>query len=125
MPLDALLLDALTENLSAEELAILQQQLAQLISRLHDEWDGQVYLPTPSPTDPATWRPLIAEALQTQRMLAITYTSAARNQTTQRTIEPYWLEERHGHLYLQAYCFAAQASRLFRLDRISEMALVT
>jgi len=60
--------------------------------------------------------------------LELAYYTAGRDETTRRIVEPYRIERRctsYGEeLYLVGFCRRAQAERVFRLDRIRELALV-
>jgi predicted DNA-binding transcriptional regulator YafY len=72
----------------------------------------------------ATALPLLRQAIAHRRLARIAYTSAQASLPTERVIRPLRLES-HGDIwYLHAYCTLAQAERLFRLDRISELALL-
>jgi proteasome accessory factor C len=63
-------------------------------------------------------RAAVDAALAGQRVLAITYASATRDQVTERVIEPLRLHSVDGIAYLEAYCRSAGAVRTFRLDRM-------
>ena len=67
--------------------------------------------------DPAV-RDAVDEALAGQRTLVIRYGSAARDEVTDRTVEPRRLFTVDGVSYLEAYCRSAEAVRTFRLDRV-------
>jgi proteasome accessory factor C len=60
----------------------------------------------------------IRAAVAARRALAITYYTAARDETTERTIDPMRVLVVAGHAYLEAWCRRAEAVRLFRVDRI-------
>lgn len=57
-------------------------------------------------------------AVQHGRALRITYYTAARDETTERTIDPLRILMVSGRAYLEAWCRRAEAVRLFRVDRI-------
>jgi proteasome accessory factor C len=57
-------------------------------------------------------------AVQRGRALRITYYTAARDETTERTIDPIRVLTVGGRAYLEAWCRRAEAVRLFRADRI-------
>lgn len=63
-------------------------------------------------------RTQLGAALDQDRQIVISYYVPARDEVTQRRVEPQTLLERDGHSYLEAWCHAAQAQRLFRIDRI-------
>ncbi|WP_329110133.1 YafY family transcriptional regulator [Micromonospora sp. NBC_01699] len=57
-------------------------------------------------------------AVQRGRALRITYYTAARDETTERTVDPIRVLMVGGRAYLEAWCRRAEAVRLFRADRI-------
>ncbi|MEJ5915633.1 helix-turn-helix transcriptional regulator [Pseudokineococcus sp. 1T1Z-3] len=57
-------------------------------------------------------------ALRRTRRLRLRYLTAARDETTDRDVDPVRLDSRDGHFYLQAWCHRAQDVRSFRLDRV-------
>jgi proteasome accessory factor BC len=58
------------------------------------------------------------EAIREHRVLAISYHPAARDEVTQRTVEPLRITTDGGHGYLQAWCRTQRGFRNFRLDRL-------
>ncbi|HEY0699841.1 MAG TPA: YafY family protein [Micromonospora sp.] len=60
-------------------------------------------------------------AVQRRRALLVTYYTAARDETTERTVDPIRVLMVDGHAYLEAWCRGAEAVRLFRADRIDAM----
>lgn len=60
-------------------------------------------------------------AVQRRRALRITYYTAARDETTERTIDPLRVLMVGGRAYLEAWCRRAEAVRLFRADRIDAL----
>ena len=113
----------LTQALSPGQQAAVTAHLAQLEARLRQILDHLPLTPPPAPTDPKQWRPLFAAAIAAQTPLQMRYFSAGRNLTTDRLIDPYWIEEQHGIPYLRAYCHSAGAVLTFRLDRIEALVL--
>ncbi|MCE7985714.1 MAG: WYL domain-containing protein [Caldilinea sp. CFX5] len=113
----------LTQSLSPGQQAAVTAHLAQLEDRLRQLLDHLPFTPPPTPTDPEQWRPLVAAAIAAKTPLQMRYFSAGRNLTTDRLIDPYWIEEAHGIPYLRAYCHSAGAVLTFRLDRIEALAL--
>jgi proteasome accessory factor C len=63
----------------------------------------------------------VRAAVQRQRALRITYYTAARDETTERTVDPLRVLMVDGRAYLQAWCRRAEAVRLFRVDRIDAL----
>jgi proteasome accessory factor C len=63
----------------------------------------------------------VRDAVQRRRALRITYYTAARDETTERTIDPIRVLMVGGRAYLEAWCRRAEAVRLFRADRIDAL----
>ena len=62
--------------------------------------------------------PLVKEALDSERHLAISYYSASTDRVTDREILPLRLFGSEGHWYVDAWCESAGGVRRFRVDRI-------
>ena len=60
----------------------------------------------------------ISEALKNQHRLALQYVSAAREDLSEREVDPMRLIVIEGRAYLEAWCYLAEGVRMFRLDRI-------
>ena len=60
-------------------------------------------------------------AVQRRRALRITYYTATRDESTERTIDPIRVLMVGGRAYLEAWCRRAEAVRLFRVDRIDAL----
>jgi hypothetical protein len=121
-PMEAL--QTLFATLTPMEQAVLIAQRTQLVTQLLDLLDGRPLMPPPQPSDPAQWRPLIAEAIATQANLQIDYMSAGRNLLIRLTVEPYWISERNGVAYLEGYGHEAGHTLTLRLDRIQALVLL-
>jgi proteasome accessory factor C len=61
-------------------------------------------------------------ALLAKKALRITYYTASKDEMTERTVDPMRLLIVEGRGYLEAWCRRADAVRLFRLDRIDQIA---
>ncbi|MCX4391173.1 YafY family transcriptional regulator [Micromonospora peucetia] len=57
-------------------------------------------------------------AVESGRALRITYYTAARDETTERVVDPLRMLMVGGRAYVEAWCRRAEAVRLFRADRI-------
>jgi len=114
-------LDRLLASLSPTQQAVLQAQAAQMHQHLLTLLDNLAFTPPPHPSDPAQWREQLIVAIDTGVRLQLVYFSAGRNLTTQRLIDPYWIEEHHTIPYLRAYCHSAGRVLTFRLDRIAAL----
>lgn len=69
-------------------------------------------------------RPVLSRAVDEKRALALRYYTAARDETTERTVDPLRLFEADGHTYLEAWCRRAEGLRMFRVDRIEDVTLL-
>jgi proteasome accessory factor C len=68
--------------------------------------------------------PLVREAVAQRRRLHLVYHVAARDETTERDVDPMRLLLVEGRWYLEAWCRRVDGVRLFRLDRIVEARLL-
>ena len=60
-------------------------------------------------------------AIRERHVLRLGYFSHARNEHTDRTIEPLRLFHTEGAWYVDAYCRTSQDHRVFRVDRITDL----
>jgi proteasome accessory factor C len=60
----------------------------------------------------------LREAVREHRQVELDYYTYGRDTRSRRVIEPWDVFAAEGEWYVQAWCHAAQAERLFRLDRI-------
>ncbi|MEZ4726061.1 MAG: WYL domain-containing protein [Caldilineaceae bacterium] len=123
LPPPAVALAALYQQLPAAEQALLQAQLHDVQERLPALLDHLALTPPPAPSEPAQWQALLEQAMDQQRRVDLHYFSAGRNLLTRRLVDPHWVEERYGVLYLVAYCHTAGRVLTFRLDRIQALAI--
>lgn len=61
---------------------------------------------------------ILDQAIASSTVVHLSYFSHARNEHTERDVEPLRLFERDGAWYLDAHCRATAEHRVFRLDRI-------
>jgi proteasome accessory factor C len=59
-------------------------------------------------------------AVTAGRQVRLTYYVPARDEESERVVDPHAVVAHHGVDYLDAWCHSAEAPRLFRLDRIHE-----
>ena len=64
-------------------------------------------------------RATLEDAVTTGRQVRLGYYVPARDQATERIVDPLRLVQAEGNTYLEAWCRTAEGQRLFRLDRIS------
>jgi proteasome accessory factor C len=65
--------------------------------------------------------PVVRTALDDQRALHLSYYVPARDETTERDVDPMRLLLVEGRSYLEAWCRRVEGVRLFRLDRVHEV----
>lgn len=63
-------------------------------------------------------RETATRALHDHRRLRIAYLVPSRDERTERDVDPMRVTSQDGHWYLEGWCHRAQATRLFRMDRI-------
>jgi proteasome accessory factor C len=61
----------------------------------------------------------VSSALHRGRRLWLSYFVPARDETTEREVDPMRLVMAEGHTYLEAWCRRTEDTRLFRLDRVA------
>lgn len=89
--------------------------------------DGHV--PVELPVDPsereyAARKSLLQRAVSEHRQVELSYFVPARDEESQRVVDPRGVVAHQGVDYLDAYCHSAEAPRLFRLDRIRQATLL-
>jgi predicted DNA-binding transcriptional regulator YafY len=62
---------------------------------------------------------VVREALRRHRRLRLTYVVPARDETTERDVDPMQVLSVDGRWYLEAWCHRAEGVRLFRMDRVA------
>jgi proteasome accessory factor C len=72
----------------------------------------------------ARTRETVRGALQAGRALRIRYYTASKDAVSERTVDPMRLLIVQGMGYLEAWCRKAEGVRLFRLDRVDEVAVL-
>ena len=68
--------------------------------------------------------PVVRDALEQGRRLHLSYWVPARDETTERDVDPMRLLLVEGRSYLEAWCRRAEGVRLFRLDRVAEVTVL-
>lgn len=66
----------------------------------------------------------VAEALNRQRRLLISYYVPSRDEVTEREVDPISIASIEGSRYLRAWCRSAEGLRHFRLDRIESAKII-
>lgn len=67
---------------------------------------------------------VLRQAVEQARRVELDYYSYGRDQRTTRVVDPWRVEARQGRWYLEGWCHASDATRLFRLDRIEAIRLL-
>jgi proteasome accessory factor C len=96
------------------------------LAKLEGAAAGSTPLVDPGDDVPAVLerRALLEDAVRRRRQVRITYYVPARDEESERVVDPYVVVAHHGVAYLDSYCHSADAPRLFRLDRIHEAAVL-
>jgi len=101
-----------------------QEVVDRTIAKLEDAADQGTALPPvevagADPAGPSSQvRATVEDATRRGRQLQITYYVPARDEESDRVVDPRGLVSTGGVTYLDAWCHTALAPRLFRLDRI-------
>lgn len=66
---------------------------------------------------------VLSAAVQQERCVYLTYRSWGARESSGRSVDPYGLVYRSGFWYLAGYCHLRQDLRVFRLDRLEDVAL--
>jgi proteasome accessory factor C len=69
--------------------------------------------------------PILREAIESHRVLRIIYVAISTNDRTERDVEGASIFFNLGNWYLAGYCRLADAERVFRVDRIVGMEILT
>ncbi|MFI0409042.1 helix-turn-helix transcriptional regulator [Actinomadura sp. 3N508] len=67
---------------------------------------------------------LLRDAIARGRRVHLTYYVPARDENTERDVDPMRLLVVEGNTYLEGWCRRAEAVRLFKLDRIADLAVL-
>jgi proteasome accessory factor C len=92
------------------------------LAKLEAAAAGSTPLVDPGDDVPGTHalRAQLEDAVRAHRQVRIVYYVPARDEESERVVDPHRVVSHHGVVYLDAYCHSAGAPRLFRLDRIHE-----
>ncbi|MFK3985583.1 helix-turn-helix transcriptional regulator [Micromonospora sp. NPDC050397] len=93
----------------------IERALAKIEDATGDLADAPVEVRIPGDSDQVE---ALQGAVRRGKALRITYYTAARDETSERTIDPIRVLMVGGRAYLEAWCRRAEAVRLFRADRI-------
>ncbi len=76
---------------------------------------------TPQQGAATRWLPMLQDALTRHRRLRMRYLVAARDESTERDVDPMRVLLLDDHWYLEGWCHRAEDVRLFRVDRIEHL----
>ncbi|MCW2497691.1 YafY family protein [Jatrophihabitans sp.] len=68
--------------------------------------------------------PVLQRAVSEKRALDLRYHTAARDEISERIVDPLRVFELDGRAYLEAWCRSAEGVRIFRVDRIDNVELL-
>ncbi|HEX3931641.1 MAG TPA: WYL domain-containing protein [Nocardioides sp.] len=99
-----------------------RQVVDRALDKLEQAAAGSTPLVDPGDDDPIplALRTQLEDAVSRHRQVRLTYYVPARDEESERVVDPHAIVFHHGVAYLDAYCHSARAPRLFRLDRIHE-----
>lgn len=100
----------------------LERGLAKLAANVGVDIDGDLLVRVSSVE--AQTHAELAAAIEARRVVRVTYYSHARDETTERDLEPRRLFTSAGAAYLDAYCRTSHDDRIFRLDRVQAIAVL-
>lgn len=111
-------LRALRESAPSDTVPTLDSALAKL-EAVAEEGAGQVDVQVPAgQRETADLRARLVAACRDRRQVALTYYVPARDEDTERVVDPLAVVDSEGNAYLDAWCRSADGRRLFRLDRV-------
>lgn len=109
-------LRTLRESAGEETLESLDGALAK-IEAVAEEGRVDVHIPERQ-RELTALRNQLTRACEDRRQVQLTYYVPARDENTERTVDPIEVVDSEGATYLQAWCHVANGRRLFRLDRV-------
>ena len=94
---------------------VIERALAKIESAAGDLADAPVAVKLPANAEKLDQ---VRAAVEGGHALRMTYYTAARDETTERVVDPMRVLMVGGRAYLEAWCRRAEATRMFRVDRI-------
>lgn len=91
------------------------------LAKLEAAAGGPVPAISVAAADPAPALGAVRTAVEDGRRLWMRYYTASRDELTEREVDPIRILVIDGHAYLEGYCYSAQATRRFRVDRIDQV----
>jgi proteasome accessory factor C len=115
-------LRALRETAGDDVRPVVDRTLAKLEAAAGDGAAAAAHVDVRLPAQDAALAALredLARAVADRRQVRLDYYVPARDETTERVVDPLQLVAAEGHEYLDAWCHVSEGQRLFRLDRVS------
>jgi proteasome accessory factor C len=94
---------------------VIERALAKIENAAGDLADAPVAVKLPANAEKLDQ---VRSAVEGGHALRMTYYTAARDETTERVVDPMRVLMVAGRAYLEAWCRRAEATRMFRVDRI-------
>jgi proteasome accessory factor C len=116
-------LRAMRGTAGADTREVVDRTLAKLEAAAAASTPGGTPLVEPGEDDDADatrLRASLEDAVARRRQVRLTYYVPARDEESERVVDPRGVVSSAGVAYLDAWCHSAEAPRLFRLDRIHE-----
>ncbi len=120
-------LRALRETAGDDVRPVVDRTLAKLEAAAGDGAAAAAHVDVRLPAQDAAVAALredLARAVADGRQVKLDYYVPARDETTERVVDPLQLVSAEGHEYLDAWCHVSEGQRLFRLDRVSGAAVL-
>jgi proteasome accessory factor C len=112
----------LAETAGAGTRDAVERALAKIENAAGDQADAPVAVRLPANTERLD---KLRAAVEGGHALHLTYYTAARDETTERVVDPMRVLMVGGKGYLEAWCRRAEATRMFRIDRIDAFTELT
>ena len=103
----------------ADEKSALARGLAKVLNALGEASETAVEIAIDTASDAITEQ--LRNAIDNKLSVEMSYYSYGRDNTGSRVIDPWTIHSEGGLWYLQGWCHASGAERIFRIDRIHEV----
>ncbi len=103
----------------ADENSALARGLAKVLNALGEASETAVEIAIDTASDAITEQ--LRSAIDNKLSVEMSYYSYGRDNTGSRVIDPWTIHSEGGLWYLQGWCHASRAERIFRIDRIHEV----
>lgn len=114
---------ALRDSADPAVLPSIDSTLAKLENAVEGNQVASVQVP-PRERELTAFRTTLAEAIRADRQVRLGYHVPARDEDTERTVDPIAVVLHQGVSYLDAWCHQAGERRSFRMDRVLSVAIL-